>query len=175
VGECQAREKSVMAPHLLFRFQKGRRAMSNQMPMTILLVEDNDFDAEFTMRALQPYNLYNQIVRFADGQEALDFLFQTEIPNGDKKRVNPKLILLDLKLPGVSGMEVLQTVKNNLRTKCIPIVVLTSSTEEEDIVKSYELGVNSFISKPVEFDQFMESMKNLGLYWLLLNKTPYCR
>lgn len=146
--------------------------MSNQMPMTILLVEDNDFDAELTLRALQQHNLSNQIVRFADGQEALDYLFQTEKPNGDEKRVNPKLILLDLKLPGVSGMEVLQAVKNNLRTKCIPIVVLTSSTEEEDIVKSYELGVNSFISKPVEFDQFMESMKSLGLYWLLLNKTP---
>jgi len=146
--------------------------MNNQSPLTILLIEDNDFDADLTMRALHQYNLYNQIVRFADGQEALDYIFHPDVSNGEEKRVNPKLILLDLKLPGVSGLDVLQKVKGNSCTKCIPIVILTSSTEEEDIVKCYELGVNSFISKPVVFDQFMEAMKSLGLYWLLLNKTP---
>jgi two-component system, response regulator len=144
--------------------------MNNKEPMTILLIEDNDNDAELTMHALRQYNLFNQIVHFADGQEALDYLSQPEV--SDKSKVNPKLILFDLKLPGVSGLEVLQAVKTNPKTKLIPIVALTSSTEEEDIVKSYELGVNSFISKPVEFDQFMESMKSLGLYWLLLNKVP---
>jgi len=146
--------------------------MNSSEAMEILLVEDNDFDAELTLRALTKYNLANQIVRFADGQEALDFLFSSKSSTGEELRANPKLILLDLKLPGISGLEVLQAIKSNPHTRCIPVVVLTSSTEEEDIIKSYESGVNSFISKPVEFDSFMESVKNLGLYWMLLNKAP---
>jgi two-component system response regulator len=140
--------------------------------MEILLVEDNEFDAELTLRALKQYNLSNLIVRLADGQEALDYLFPPGATHEGEIKVKPKLILLDLKLPGVSGLEVLQAVKNDPRTRCVPVVVLTSSTEEEDIYKSYQLGVNSYIAKPVEFDSFMETVKNLGLYWLLLNKAP---
>lgn len=146
--------------------------MNSSEAMDILLVEDNDFDAELTLRALKRYNMANRIIRFADGQEALDFLFVPESSNGGEIRANPKLILLDLKLPGVSGLEVLQAIKSDPQTRCIPVVVLTSSTEEEDIIKSYESGVNSFISKPVEFVSFMETVKNLGLYWMLLNKAP---
>jgi two-component system response regulator len=146
--------------------------MHNPEAMVILLVEDNDSDAELTLRALKKYHLSNKIIRMADGQEALDYLFQPKATGETELRANPKLILLDLKLPGVSGLEVLQAVKSDPRTRCIPVVVLTSSTEEEDIIKTYQLGVNSFISKPVEFDDFMETVKNLGLYWLLLNKAP---
>jgi CheY-like chemotaxis protein len=140
--------------------------------MEILLVEDNDYDAELTLRALKQNNSSNRIIRFSDGQEALDYLFQPEAINEAKMRAKPKLILLDLKLPGVSGLEVLQAVKSDPRTRLIPVVVLTSSTEEKDIINSYQLGGNSYISKPVEFDNFMETMKHLGLYWLLLNKAP---
>jgi len=145
--------------------------MRNPEAMEILLVEDNDNDAELTLRAMKQYNLANQIIRFADGQDALDFLFQPEVSNEGNHRAKPKLILLDLKLPGISGLEVLQEIKKNPITKHIPVVVLTSSTEEEDIINSYNLGVNSYISKPVEFDSFMESVKNLGLYWMLMNKA----
>ncbi len=146
--------------------------MNSSEAMEILLVEDNDFDAELTLRALKQYNMANRIIRFADGQEALDFLFAPVASKGGEIRANPKLILLDLKLPGVSGLEVLQAIKSDPHTRCIPVVVLTSSTEEEDVIKTYEANVNSFISKPVEFDSFMETVKNLGLYWMLLNKAP---
>jgi CheY-like chemotaxis protein len=138
----------------------------------IILVEDNDFDAELTLRALKQYHLANQIIRFDDGQDALDFLLPSKHSAEAEKWNKPKLILLDIKLPGISGLEILQEIKKDARTKSIPVVILTSSTQEEDIIKSYELGVNSFISKPVEFDSFMEAMKNLGLYWMLLNKAP---
>lgn len=146
--------------------------MRNSEAIEILLVEDNDYDAELTMRALKQHHISNQIIRVVDGQEALDYLFPPE--SGAEAELNgrPKLILLDIKLPGVSGLEVLQAIKNDPRTRYIPVVILTSSTEEEDIIKSYQLGVNSYISKPVEFDAFMESVKNLGFYWLLLNKAP---
>ncbi|HEX7394836.1 MAG TPA: response regulator [Anaerolineaceae bacterium] len=146
--------------------------MDKPEAMEILLVEDNDYDAELTLRALKQNNSSNRIIRFSDGQEALDYLFQPEAINEAKMRAKPKLILLDLKLPGVSGLEVLQAVKSDPRTRLIPVVVLTSSTEEKDIINSYQLGGNSYISKPVEFDNFMETMKHLGLYWLLLNKAP---
>jgi len=146
--------------------------MDKPEAMEILLVEDNDYDAELTLRALKQNNSSNRIIRFSDGQEALDYLFQPEAINETKMRAKPKLILLDLKLPGVSGLEVLQAVKSDPRTRLIPVVVLTSSTEEKDIINSYQLGGNSYISKPVEFDNFMETMKHLGLYWLLLNKAP---
>jgi two-component system, response regulator len=140
--------------------------------LEILLIEDNDFDAELTIRALRQYNLGNQIVRLSDGQEALDYFFPT---NGQKTKNNndyPKIILLDIKLPGVNGIEVLKALKSNSSTKNIPIVILTSSTEEKDIQICYNLGVNSYISKPVEYDKFLETMKTLGMYWLLLNKAP---
>jgi len=146
--------------------------MDKPEAMEILLVEDNDYDAELTLRALKQNNSSNRIIRFSDGQEALDYLFQPEAINEAKMRAKPKLILLDLKLPGISGLEVLQAVKSDPRTRLIPVVVLTSSTEEKDIINSYQLGGNSYISKPVEFDNFMETMKHLGLYWLLLNKAP---
>ena len=146
--------------------------MSSSESLDILLIEDNDYDAELTMRAFKIHNIANSIFRYKDGQEALDFLFQTWESEEAGKRARPKLILLDLMLPGISGMELLQIIKSNPVTKMIPVVVLTSSTEEEDILKSYHLGVNSFISKPVEFDQFIEAVKHLGFYWLLLNKAP---
>lgn len=146
--------------------------MNKSEAMEILLIEDNDYDAELTIRALKQYNLANQITRLDDGQEALDFLFPPELSKEAEIKNKPKLILLDLKLPGVSGLEVLQAIKSDPRTRFIPVVVLTSSTEEEDIIKSYQLGVNSYIAKPVEFDNFMESMRTLGLYWMLMNKAP---
>ena len=138
----------------------------------ILLIEDNDYDAELTLRALKEYHLSHPIIRFADGQKALDYLFQLEITDGAKKRCDLKLILLDLKLIGKSGKEVLTAIRSNLYTALIPVVVLTSSTLEQDIQSCYKLGANSFISKPVEFDAFVAVMKGLGLYWLTLNKTP---
>jgi two-component system response regulator len=146
--------------------------MNRSDPVDILLIEDNDSDAELTLRALKQNNLSNKVIRFADGQEALDYLMQPETVKIADKRPNPKLILLDLKLPGISGIEVLQAIKKDPVTSYIPVVVLTSSTQEEDLVKSYQLGVNSFISKPVEFEKFMESVKNIGFYWLLVNKAP---
>ena len=146
--------------------------MNSSEAMEILLVEDNDYDAELTLRALKQYNLANKITRLADGQEALDLLLAPELSDATEMRVKPKVILLDLKLPGVSGLEVLQAVKSDPRTRHIPVVVLTSSTEEKDILESYKLGVNSYITKPVEFDSFMETVKNLGFYWLLLNQAP---
>jgi CheY-like chemotaxis protein len=138
----------------------------------ILLVEDNPNDVELTLRALRKHNLANHIVHVADGAEALDFIFasgafsQREIENG------PKLIILDLKLPKVDGLEVLRLVKSDPRTKIIPVVMLTSSQEEQDLLESYHLGVNSYIVKPVDFDKFVATVRDLGLYWLLLNRPP---
>ena len=138
----------------------------------ILLVEDNPNDAELALRALKKNNLANNVAVVTDGEEALDFVFargafgQRDIENG------PKVILLDLKLPKVDGLEVLRAIKGDPRTKSIPVVVLTSSKEERDIVESYKLGANSYIVKPVEFDKFVAAVKDLGLYWLLLNQPP---
>lgn len=138
----------------------------------ILLVEDNPNDAELALRALKKNNLANNVAVVTDGEEALDFVFargafgQRKIENG------PKVILLDLKLPKVDGLEVLRAIKGDPRTKSIPVVVLTSSKEERDIVESYKLGANSYIVKPVEFDKFVAAVKDLGLYWLLLNQPP---
>jgi len=146
--------------------------MIESVVVEILLVEDNDSDAELTLRALQHNHLSNRVRRFADGQEVLDYLFPPESYPDLAVNPTPKLILLDLKLPLVSGLEVLKKIKDDPRTKKIPVVVLTSSTEEQDIVESYNLGVNSYIVKPVEFDSFMESVHTLGLYWLLLNEFP---
>ena len=145
--------------------------MTKIRPMEILLIEDNDNDAELTLRALEEYRLSNLVRRLADGQEALDYLFATEA-EGDNQRL-PQLILLDLKLPRVNGLQVLQAIKADPRTKAIPVVVLTSSTEEPDVQACYQLGVNSYIVKPVEFEKFIESVKNLGLYWLLYNHLPF--
>ena len=138
----------------------------------ILLVEDNPTDAELAIRALKKNNFANNLVWVKDGAEALDFIFasgaytQRSVVNG------PKVILLDLRLPKVDGMEVLRRVKEDERTRMIPVVVLTSSKEDRDVAESYQLGVNSFISKPVEFDEFAKTVAELGLYWLLVNRPP---
>ena len=138
----------------------------------ILLVEDNPNDAELTMRALKKYNLANRVVLITDGEEALDFIFARGAYKNRKVENHPKVILLDLKLPKVDGLEVLRACKSDPRTKIIPVVVLTSSKEERDLVESYRLGANSYITKPVDFDKFVESVSELGLYWLLLNQPP---
>jgi two-component system, response regulator len=138
----------------------------------ILLVEDNPSDAELTIRALRKYNLANNVFRVYDGEEALDFIF-TRGQYAKRKLENaPKVILLDLKLPKVDGIEVLKVIKSDPVAKLIPVVVLTSSNEEKDIIESYSLGVNSYIVKPVDFDKFIDSVKDIGFYWLLLNRQP---
>ena len=138
----------------------------------ILLVEDNPDDVELTLRALKNQNISNHIEVVRDGAEALDFIFCTGDYSDRKMENAPKVILLDLKLPRVDGLEVLEKIKSDPRTKAIPVVVLTSSREERDIVESYKLGSNSYITKPVDFEQFSESVRQLGLYWLLLNEPP---
>ncbi|MBI5935103.1 MAG: response regulator [Chloroflexi bacterium] len=138
----------------------------------ILLVEDNPNDAELTILAFQNNNLTNRIKWLHDGAEALDFLFASGAYTGRDTNKAPKVILLDLKLPKVDGLEVLKRIKGDERTRAIPVVVMTSSREERDIVESYELGVNSYIVKPVDFDQFTEAVCLLGLYWALLNQPP---
>ncbi len=144
-------------------------------PVDILLIEDNPQDAELTMRALRKRNLANDLTWVKDGAEALEYLFGGDGENSASPRELPQLILLDLKLPKVDGHEVLRQLKNDARTRAIPIVVLTSSREEGDIARSYEIGVNSYIVKPVEFESFVEAVTQVGLYWLLLNQTPDIR
>ena len=136
----------------------------------ILLVEDNPQDVEMTLRALKKRNLANQVHVAKDGAEALDFLFGTGAYASRDMNHVPKVVLLDLKLPKVSGLEVLKKLKADERTRTIPVVVLTSSQEERDMVESYRLGVNSYIVKPVDFDKFVDSVGEIGLYWLLVNK-----
>ena len=132
----------------------------------ILLIEDNPEDVELTLRAFERYHLANKIHVVRDGEEALTCLFGSEL------RDKPRLILLDLKLPKVDGLEVLQRCKSDSRTRAIPIVVLTSSKEERDLVKSYDLGVNSYVVKPVDFPQFTDAVRHLGMYWMLYNQLP---
>ena len=138
----------------------------------ILLVEDNPDDLDMTLRALHKVNLANRIQVARDGVEALEFIFCTGPHAGRKIENGPKVILLDLKLPKVDGLEVLRRVKADPRTKTIPVVVLTSSKEQPDVVECYQLGVNSYIVKPVDFEQFTQAMQQLGMYWLLLNLPP---
>jgi CheY-like chemotaxis protein len=138
----------------------------------ILIVEDNQQDLELAMRALRKAKLANRIEVARDGAEALDFLFCEGVHAGRNIANGPKLILLDLKLPKIDGLEALQRIKADPRTKTIPVVVLTSSREQTDVVESYHLGVNSYIVKPVNFEQFSEAVQNLGMYWLLLNHPP---
>jgi CheY-like chemotaxis protein len=138
----------------------------------ILLVEDNPTDAELCVRALKKSNLANKLVWVKDGAEALDFVFATGAYKDREVANGPRVILLDLRLPKVDGMEVLRRVKSDERTKTIPVVVLTSSKEDRDVAESYKLGVNSYISKPVEFDAFAKTVSELGLYWLLVNHPP---
>ncbi len=137
----------------------------------ILLVEDNPNDADLTIRALKKQNIANRVIHLMDGAQALDFLFGTG--NYSERDINhtPKVILLDLKMPKINGIEVLEKVKSDVHTKSIPIVVLTSSAEDPDIKKCYELGANSYIVKPVDFDNFAKTIADLGLYWMVINKT----
>jgi len=138
----------------------------------ILLVEDNPDDVELTLRALKKNNLANSVHVVKDGAEALEFIFGTGAYAERDINKTPKVILLDLKLPKVNGLEVLRKIKSDERTKVIPVVVLTSSQEERDIVESYKLGVNSYITKPVDFDKFIKTVADMGFYWLLVNKPP---
>lgn len=138
----------------------------------ILLVEDNPNDVELTLRALKKRNLANKVHVVRDGAEALEFIFSTGTYAERDINHMPKVILLDLKLPKVDGLEVLRIVKSDERTKVIPVVVLTSSKEESDLVESYRLGANSYITKPVDFDKFAQTVSEMGLYWLLVNQPP---
>lgn len=138
----------------------------------ILLVEDNDHDAEMALRALKKNKISNKVIRLKDGEEALEFLFGTGDFEGRSIHNQPRVILLDLKMPKVDGLEVLKAVRSNKETENIPVVMLTSSKEERDLVDGYKLGVNSFIVKPVEFNSFMEAVKDIGFYWVILNELP---
>ncbi|SRR5258708_7749043 len=146
--------------------------MDTDNQVEILLVEDNPSDLELALHALQRNNLANHIHIARDGVEALDFLFCRGAHAERSINPVPKVVLLDLKLPLVDGLEVLRQVKADPRTRAIPIVVLTSSNEERDMMESYELGVNSYITKPVDFGQFTESVRQIGMYWILLNRQP---
>ena len=146
--------------------------MKDISEVEILLVEDNPNDAELGLRALKKHNLTNNIHLVKDGAEALEFIFGTGAYAGRNMGNKPKVIFLDLKLPKVDGLEVLRKVKSDERTRAIPIVVLTSSHEERDVVESYKFGVNSYIVKPVDFDKFIHAVAELGMYWMLLNKQP---
>ncbi|MBD1834842.1 response regulator [Cyanobacteria bacterium FACHB-472] len=141
-------------------------------PKEILLVEDNPNDVELALLALRRNKISNHIHIARDGEEALNFIFRKGTFADRNLNNNPKLILLDLKLPKIDGLEVLQTIKSDPQTRKIPVVMLTSSCEECDIVDSYQLGVNSYIVKPVDFEQFTEAVRQLGLYWLVLNQSP---
>jgi CheY-like chemotaxis protein len=138
----------------------------------ILLVEDNPDDELLTMLALKENNIRNEVIIARDGAEALDYFFGRGKYQGKDMEVLPQVVLLDLKLPKVDGLEVLKQIRSYDPTRFLPVVVLTSSKEETDIVKSYELGANSYIQKPVDFEQFSEAIKQLGLYWLILNEIP---
>jgi two-component system response regulator len=140
--------------------------------LEILLVEDNPNDAELAIRALKTHNLANNLIHLTDGQAALDFLLGTGIHQGCDVHQHPKVVLLDLKLPKLDGIEVLRQLRADERTKLLPIVIMTSSREDRDVIESYKLGANSYIVKPVDFENFSEAVSSLGLYWLLLNEPP---
>lgn len=137
----------------------------------ILLVEDSMEDAEMTIRALKKVNLANKLVHLKDGQEALDFLFGSGEFSGRDTMMKPKVVLLDIKMPRVDGIEVLRQIKSNEATRNIPVVIMTSSSQEKDIITSYSLGVNSYVVKPVDFEGFAKAVSELGLYWLLTNRV----
>lgn len=141
----------------------------------ILLVEDNLDDIVLTRRAFERSGVINEIVTARDGQEALDFLFAAGTHVGRDRTIVPEIVLLDLKLPKLDGLDVLRSMRADPRTRRLPVIVLTSSNEQRDIVQSYDLGANSFVRKPVDFAQFMEAARQLGLYWLVLNEPPPLR
>jgi two-component system response regulator len=139
----------------------------------ILLVEDNASDAEMTIRALKKNGLANKLVHLKDGADALDFLYAEGDYAGRETGSKPKVILLDLKMPKVNGIEVMRRLRADVHTKKIPVVILTSSNEDPDIQTCYDLGANSYVVKPVEFEEFYKAISNLGLYWIIVNKSPY--
>jgi len=144
--------------------------MTNLREVEILLVEDNPNDVEMTLRALKKNNLSNEVLVVKDGEEALDYLYTRGTYEHRGLNCRPKIILLDLKLPKVDGKDVLRTIKNDPDKKIIPVIALTSSKEERDIFESYQLGVNSYIVKPVDFNKFFKAIEEIGLYWLLMNQ-----
>jgi len=146
--------------------------MSNHTEVEVLLVEDNARDAEMTLRTLRKHNLANHVVHVKDGQEALDWLFGEGAYAGRNATKPPKVMLLDLKLPKVDGLEVLRIVRGNERTQLMPVVIMTSSREERDVIESYKLGVNSYVVKPMDFEGFSAAVAELGHYWLLVNQEP---
>ncbi len=146
--------------------------MERKKERTILLVEDNPDDVELTLRALKQYNIKNEIKVVRDGAEALDYLFATGTYSNRDTTTMPAVVILDLKLPKVDGLEVLQRMRGDERTKLVPVVILTSSKEERDMVNGYKFGANSYVRKPVDFTQFVEAARQLGLYWLVINEPP---
>ena len=162
-------EERLAAAYILFH-QSQSKVM--KQTLEILLVEDSPTDAELTIRALKKRNLANLLVHVVDGQAALDFLFGTGPYEGRDVENQPKVVLLDLKLPKVDGIEVLRQLRADERTRLLPVVVLTSSREDRDVLGTYPLGANSYIVKPVDFENFSEAVSKLGLYWLLLNEPP---
>jgi two-component system, response regulator len=146
--------------------------MTDNEAVEILLVEDNPNDVELALHALKKNKVSNRIQVVRDGEEALDFIFGKDGSSGGPSEQRPKMILLDLKLPKVDGLEVLRRLKGDPTTRSIPVIILTSSREEQDIVKSYDLGVNSYIVKPVDFQQFNDAIRQLGLYWMVVNQAP---
>jgi CheY-like chemotaxis protein len=168
--ESGPRGKLIRVPHSISPSRiSNRRIMKDKV---ILLVEDNPRDEALTMRALKKSNVVNEVFVVRDGVEALDYLFGTGVHEGRDLTVIPQLVLLDLKLPRMDGLQVLQKMREDVRTRRLPVVVFTSSSEQEDMLKSYNLGANSYVRKPVEFDEFSEATRQLGVYWLLLNEPP---
>ncbi|MHB8770997.1 MAG: response regulator [Syntrophales bacterium] len=141
--------------------------------LDIVLVEDNPADAELTLDALQTHHLANRVTVLKDGQEALEYFFGTGKYAGRDTGQRPRVVLLDLKLPKVDGLDVLRALRADERTKTLPVVILTSSKEHRDLIRSYNLGVNSYIVKPVEFEKFTEAVSEIGLYWVLMNAPPF--
>ncbi|MEI9809412.1 MAG: response regulator [Bacteroidota bacterium] len=146
--------------------------MTEQHEVEILFIEDNPHEAELTIRGLKKHNLVNKLKHIDDGAEALDFIFSKGVYSDRENSPSPKLIILDLKLPKVDGLEILRQLKAHERTRTIPVVILTSSQEEKDVIESYRLGVNSYIVKPVNFESFGKAVADLGLYWVILNHSP---
>ena len=142
------------------------------MSKTILLIEDNGDDEMLTIRALKKNNISNEIVVMRDGQQVMEYLFGGGVDGVKLEDELPQVVLLDLKLPKIDGLEILEAIRNNKKTQLLPVVILTSSSEDEDIVKGYKLGANSFIRKPVNFNDFVDAVGRLGMYWVLLNENP---
>jgi two-component system, response regulator len=146
--------------------------MNDYSEVEILLVEDNPNDAELTLRAFAKNHITNRLIHVSNGKEALDFIFARGEFQGRRVEDTPKVVLLDLQLPKINGLEVLKEIRSDPRTSFIPVVILTTSKEESDLITSYRLGVNSYIVKPVDFQKFIQSVNDIGLYWLLLNQVP---